>query len=126
MRSDEKIKSFNWKVKQAIGGNAKKLQYEFEKLGWKRRLQWIYQQGENIDGRQSIIESFLTFMIALKNTDQKSFEFLWYELSIFLGMKQIQIDADVEEFFPDSKSVNEALRFLIRITKEHKSELPKK
>jgi hypothetical protein len=38
-------------------------------------------------------------------------------------LNQIQLDVDVAKVFPDSKSVNEALRFLIRITNQHKSEL---
>ena len=38
-------------------------------------------------------------------------------------LNQIQLDVDVAKVFPDSKSVNEALRFLIRITKEHKHEI---
>ncbi len=41
-------------------------------------------------------------------------------------MNQIQLDVDVAKVFPDSTSVNEALRFLIRITKEHKGELTHK
>lgn len=41
-------------------------------------------------------------------------------------MNQIQLDVDVARYFPDSKSVNEALRFLLRITKEHESELTHK
>ena len=41
-------------------------------------------------------------------------------------MNQIQLDVDVAKVFPDSQSVNEALRFLIRITKEHKGELTHK
>ncbi len=40
-----------------------------------------------------------------------------------LGEHQIQLDIDVAKAFPDSKSVNEALRFLIRITREHQKEL---
>ncbi|MEA5618270.1 hypothetical protein VB711_10540 [Cronbergia sp. UHCC 0137] len=32
----------------------------------------------------------------------------------------IKLDADVAELFPNAESVNEALRFLIRITKENK------
>jgi len=39
---------------------------------------------------------------------------------------QIQLDVDVAKVFPDSESVNEALRFLIRITKEHQTELTQK
>ncbi len=35
----------------------------------------------------------------------------------------VRMDADVAEVFPNSKSVNEALRFLIRITQENKSAL---
>jgi hypothetical protein len=34
----------------------------------------------------------------------------------------IQLDADVAKVFPDSESVNQALRFLIRITREHQPE----
>jgi hypothetical protein len=34
--------------------------------------------------------------------------------------QSIQLEPDVAEIFPDSESVNEALRFLIRITREHK------
>ena len=41
-------------------------------------------------------------------------------------LNQIQLDVDVAKVFPDSKSVNEALRFLIRITKEHQAELTHK
>ncbi len=41
-------------------------------------------------------------------------------------LNQIQLDVDVAKIFPDSKSVNEALRFLIRITENHKSELTNK
>ncbi len=33
----------------------------------------------------------------------------------------VQLAPDVAEVFPDSESVNEALRFLIRITRENKS-----
>ncbi len=35
----------------------------------------------------------------------------------------VALDSDVAQDFPSAKSVNEALRFLARITKEHKSEL---
>ena len=34
--------------------------------------------------------------------------------------RSIQLEPDVAAVFPDSESVNEALRFLIRITREHK------
>ena len=33
----------------------------------------------------------------------------------------VHLEPDVAEVFPNSESVNEALRFLIRITKENKS-----
>ena len=36
------------------------------------------------------------------------------------GGLTIHLETDVAEVFPDSKSVNEALRFLIKITKENK------
>ncbi len=36
------------------------------------------------------------------------------------GGPTVRIETDVAEVFPDSESVNEALRFLIRITKENK------
>lgn len=35
----------------------------------------------------------------------------------------ITLDVDVAKVFPDSESVNQALRFLIRITAEHQTEL---
>ncbi len=38
----------------------------------------------------------------------------------------VNLEADVAEAFPDSESVNEALRFLIRITKTHQTELTQK
>lgn len=41
-------------------------------------------------------------------------------------LNRIQLDVDVAKVFPDSQSVNEALRFLIRITKENKVELNRK
>ncbi|CAN5331062.1 hypothetical protein BH10ACI1_BH10ACI1_34020 [soil metagenome] len=41
-------------------------------------------------------------------------------------LNQIQLDVDVAKAFPNSESVNEALRFLIRITKTHQSELTHK
>ena len=34
--------------------------------------------------------------------------------------RSVQLEPDVAAIFPDSESVNEALRFLIRITREHK------
>jgi hypothetical protein len=43
-----------------------------------------------------------------------------------LHEKAIQLDVDVAKVFPDSESVNQALRFLIRITKEHQLELGQK
>lgn len=38
----------------------------------------------------------------------------------------VNLEADVSEAFPNSESVNEALRFLIRITKNHQTELTQK
>jgi hypothetical protein len=38
----------------------------------------------------------------------------------------VNLDSDVAKEFPDSESVNEALRFLIRITKQHQTELTHK
>lgn len=40
--------------------------------------------------------------------------------------RTVVLDSDVAEDFPNSEAVNEALRFLARITKEHKSELTHK
>lgn len=37
------------------------------------------------------------------------------------GGMTVRLESDVAEVFPDSESVNQALRFLIRITKENKS-----
>ena len=36
-----------------------------------------------------------------------------------LQQNAISLDVDVAKVFPDSESVNQALRFLIRVTKEH-------
>ncbi len=35
----------------------------------------------------------------------------------------VTLDSDVADDFPSAESVNEALRFLARITKQHKAEL---
>jgi hypothetical protein len=40
--------------------------------------------------------------------------------------RTVLLDKDVAEDFPSSESVNEALRFLARITKENKGELTHK
>jgi hypothetical protein len=40
--------------------------------------------------------------------------------------RTVVLDADVAEKFPSAESVNEALRFLVRITQENKSELETK
>ena len=37
----------------------------------------------------------------------------------------VLLDVDVAKVFPDSEAVNQALRFLIRITKENQPELNK-
>jgi hypothetical protein len=37
----------------------------------------------------------------------------------------IRLEPDVAEVFPDSESVNQALRFLIRVTKENEPPLPR-
>jgi hypothetical protein len=39
------------------------------------------------------------------------------------GGSVVRLEPDVAEVFPDAESVNEALRFLIRIAKENKSPL---
>lgn len=36
------------------------------------------------------------------------------------GGTMVRLEPDVAEVFPDAESVNEALRFLIRVTKENK------
>lgn len=41
-------------------------------------------------------------------------------------LNQIKLDVDVARVFPDSESVNQALRFLIRITEQHRADLPNK
>lgn len=40
------------------------------------------------------------------------------------GETTLRLDPDVAEMFPNSESVNEALRFLIRIAKENKASQP--
>lgn len=39
------------------------------------------------------------------------------------GGPTVRLEPDVAEVFPDSESVNEALRFMIRVTKDNKSPL---
>jgi len=41
-------------------------------------------------------------------------------------VRTVVLDSDVAKDFPSSESVNEALRFLARIAKQHKSELTHK
>ncbi len=41
-------------------------------------------------------------------------------------LNQIKLDVDVARVFPDSESVNEALRFLIRIAEQNRTEIPTK
>lgn len=38
----------------------------------------------------------------------------------------VRLDMDVARVFPSSESVNEALRFLIRITEQNRTDLPAK
>jgi hypothetical protein len=40
--------------------------------------------------------------------------------------RTVVLDSDVAENFPSAESVNEALRFLVRVTQENKSELQTK
>ena len=40
------------------------------------------------------------------------------------GRFVVRLEPDVAEVFPDAESVNEALRFLIRVTRENKPPLP--
>lgn len=40
--------------------------------------------------------------------------------------RTIVLASDVADDFPTSEAVNEALRFLVRITKQHRAELPQK
>lgn len=39
--------------------------------------------------------------------------------------RTIQLDPDVAEIFPDDNSVNEALRFLIRMTRQNRESISK-
>ena len=40
--------------------------------------------------------------------------------------RTVVLDADVAEDFPSAESVNEALRFLVRVTRENKTSLQSK
>ena len=42
------------------------------------------------------------------------------------GTSIVNLESDVAKVFPNSEAVNEALRFLVRITEQHKSELSSK
>jgi hypothetical protein len=81
----EQIDDFSSVVKEAIGGKSKRLQLTlFQRFGMRRRLQWIYQQGENVPGRDSIVQRFLKFMVALKEANYHGFEFLRFEIDLAL------------------------------------------
>ncbi len=41
----------------------------------------------------------------------------------FAGL-MVKLEPDVADIFPDAESVNEALRFLIRVSRENKSPVP--
>jgi len=41
------------------------------------------------------------------------------------GTNLVRLEPDVAEAFPDADSVNEALRFLIRVAKENQPDLPR-
>lgn len=43
-----------------------------------------------------------------------------------IGASIVNLESDVAEIFPNSKAFNEALRFLVRITRDHRSEFPLK
>ena len=45
-------------------------------------------------------------------------------LNLILKIKEVCLATDVAKVFPDSGSVNEALRFLIRTTQENMSSFP--
>lgn len=40
--------------------------------------------------------------------------------------RTVMLDSDIANKFPSSESVNEALRFLVRITEQHQTELNRK
>ena len=40
--------------------------------------------------------------------------------------RTIVLDSDIADRFPSAESVNEALRFLVRITEQHRTELSQK
>lgn len=40
--------------------------------------------------------------------------------------RTVVLDSDIADKFPSSESVNEALRFLVRITEQHQPELTQK
>ena len=46
------------------------------------------------------------------------------ERKSFVG-QAVRLDPDVAEVFPNADSVNEALRFLIRIMQQHQESIPK-
>jgi hypothetical protein len=41
-------------------------------------------------------------------------------------LRTVVLDSDVAEKFPSAESVNEALRFLVRIAEQHQAELTRK
>lgn len=71
---------------------------------------------KKVDTDKSVTEDELRPEYDLKNLQVRRFG---PERQNFGGVT-IRLDSDVAEVFSDSESVNEALRFLIKITKENK------
>lgn len=78
--------------------------------------------------------SILKIMDTVDLNDELETEYDFSKLKIrkvgigrkLLQNNSIQLDLDVAKVFPDSESVNQALRFLIRITKENQPEINQK
>ena len=83
MKADILLKELIFRLKGAFS-NAELLRYNLQRLwGWKRRIRWIYQQFEDVDGRDSILIRYLKFMLGLKETDYQAYELIRLELDLF-------------------------------------------
>ncbi len=90
MKADILLKELMRRLKDSLS-NAELLRHNLKILwGWKRRLRWIYQQFEDVDGRDSIPIRFIKFMIAVKETSYADFELIMFEINLFLDSYEVE------------------------------------
>lgn len=76
-------------MKDAITGSVKKLKYEFEKIGIRRRERWFYQLTENLPERTNFLVQTIIFFWVLKKASYASFEWLWINFENWIRQPEI-------------------------------------